>query len=128
MHRGVLNNAKLRHILLRHIRFSELRVKGMAYFIYYIGNLRRYLPHKSDIPFFQSLLHNGVICIVEHLTRRLQREVKALAFKHHQPYKLRHGYHGMRIVELNRRKLCEIRISAAVNGSVLSYDILKRCA
>src|SRR5574344_1471980 len=94
--------------------------------LYKFVNIRNYALHKLYAPFFQSLCHYRMVCIVKCLLCYLKCFVKRNSVRRKQSDKLRNSNNRMCVVKLNCTMLCKLAVVAAVVLFVSFYYVLQR--
>ena len=80
----------------------HIRDKGFIYLNDYAVYPREKLLHQIGAPLFESLLHNGMVCVVEYLFRHIKGFLKGEALIVHQlSYELGYRDNGVGVIELN---------------------------
>ena len=109
-------------VLFQHPR--KLRID----FADHAHHVRRDLAQKIDIPAFQRFAHHGVVRVAERALRDRERIRERHARLRQQPNQLRNRHRGVRIVQLYRVLIGEMRIIIAEVFAIGAQHILKRSA
>ena len=87
-------------------RSIHLRNEGFVYLYYYSVYPGEELLHQIGAPLFQSLLHNGMVGVVEYPLSHFKGFFKGEALVVHQlSYELGYGYNRVGVVELHGDKV-----------------------
>ncbi len=94
------------HFVAVHPAAVHLRAEAAVDLLYNLVNARQARTEQVNPPAFHRFRHNGVVGVGEHTLHNFPRPIPAVAaFVHHHAHHLRDGKNGMRIVQVDCRKV-----------------------